>query len=398
MDFANFSLTLLFSFVFGTLGFRLKLPAGALVGAVIGTVMFNLIFERAFFYADLRVVIQLVSGAMIGSRIGKKDFLSLRTIVLPTMFMLVGMIVFNLAFGTLMHQVGGLDVATALFSSAPGGMADMALISAELGAETAYVGILQMFRILVIILTMPPLFKKILQKRGYRGRHELVMVTSDVEEPAVLIASDEPAIPGGVVTSDERASSGKTVGIGASVVSEKPASSDGAMSRKLPVRLLILLGVAAVGGMLFRWLGITAGALTGGMLASAIYCILRGTVKFPNGLKFLLQIMAGAYIGIGIDRACVATMPNLLAPALIMAFGIYLFVFLMAWLMHRLFNLDMAVCLLSCTPGGVQEMSLLSEELGSDTAKIAVMQTIRLIFVILLFPTMLSIITRLSMG
>ncbi len=370
MDFANFSLTLLFSFVFGTLGFRLKLPAGALVGAVIGTVMVNLIFERAFFYADLRVVIQLVSGAMIGSRIGKKDFLSLRTIVFPTLFMLVGMIVFNLAFGTLMHQVGGLDVATALFSSAPGGMADMALISAELGAETAYVGILQMFRILVIILTMPPLFKKILQKRGYRGRHELVMVSSDVEEPAVLIASDEPAIPGG----------------------------HAGVRRKLPARLLILLGVAAVGGMLFRWLGITAGALTGGMLASAIYCILRGTVKFPNGLKFLLQIMAGAYIGIGIDRACVATMPNLLAPALIMAFGIYLFVFLMAWMMHRLFKLDMAVCLLSCTPGGVQEMSLLSEELGSDTAKIAVMQTIRLIFVILLFPTMLSIITRLSMG
>ncbi len=364
MDLANFALTLLFSFVFGTIGFRLKLPAGALVGAVIGTVMVNLLFERAFFYADLRVAIQLVSGAMIGSRIGKKDFLSLRTIIFPTLFMLVGMAGFNLLFGTLMHRVGGLDVATALFASAPGGMADMALISAELGAEPAYVGILQMFRILVIILTMPPVFKKLLQKRGYRGQHETVMVSSDVEEPVTVVHPGDAAV---------------------------------AANREFPVRLLLLLGIAAAGGLFFRWLGITAGALTGGMLASAVYCILRGTVRFPNSLKFLLQVLAGAYIGIGIDRERVANMPNLIVPALIMAVGIYLFVFVMAWLMHRLFKLDLAVCLLSGTPGGVQEMSLLSEELGSDTAKIAVMQTIRLIFVILLFPTMLGIVTRLSM-
>lgn len=249
-----------------------------------------------------------------------------------------------------MHRMGGLDVATALFSSAPGGMADMALISAELGAETAYVGILQMFRILVIILTMPPLFKKILQKRGYRSKRQETTASADMGEPKATV---------------------------------------------VPMRLLILLFIAAVGGLFFRWLGVTAGALTGGMLASAVYCVLRGTVKFPSVLKFLLQILAGAYIGIGIDRACVSTMPNLLAPALIMVIGIYGFVFVMAWLMHRLFKLDLAVCLLSSTPGGVQEMSLLSEDLGADTAKIAVMQTVRLVFVILLFPTMLGIIARL---
>ena len=374
MDFANFALTLSFAFVFGTLGYRLKIPAGAMVGAVVGTVLVNLLFERAFFYADLRVAIQLVSGAMIGSRIGKKDFLSLKTIVLPTLFLLVGMVIFNLAFGILMHRMGGLDVATALFSSAPGGMADMALISAELGAETAYVGILQMFRILVIILTMPPLFKKILQKRGYRSKQQETAASADMEEPEarVMTAPLFAATPGDV----------------------KPPMI-GHVMPMVPMRLLILLFVAAAGGLFFRWLGVTAGALTGGMLASAVYCVLRGTVRFPSTLKFLLQILAGAYIGIGIDRACVATMPNLLAPALIMAIGIYGFVFVMAWLMHRLFKLDLAVCLLSSTPGGVQEMSLLSEDLDADTAKIAVMQTVRLVFVILLFPTMLGIIARL---
>ena len=374
MDFANFALTLLFAFVFGTLGFRLKIPAGAMVGAVVGTVLVNLLFERAFFYADLRVAIQLVSGAMIGSRIGKKDFLSLKTIVLPTLFLLVGMVIFNLTFGILMHRMGGLDVSTALFSSAPGGMADMALISAELGAETAYVGILQMFRILVIILTMPPLFKKILQKRGYRSKRQETTASADMGEPKATV------VPAPLI---------------AATLGDVKPPAIGHVKRMVPIRLLILLFIAAVGGLFFRWLGVTAGALTGGMLASALYCVLRGTVKFPSVLKFLLQILAGAYIGIGIDRACVSTMPNLLAPALIMVIGIYGFVFVMAWLMHRLFKLDLAVCLLSSTPGGVQEMSLLSEDLGADTAKIAVMQTVRLVFVILLFPTMLGIVARL---
>ena len=382
MDFANFALTLSFAFVFGTLGYRLKIPAGAMVGAVVGTVLVNLLFERAFFYADLRVAIQLVSGAMIGSRIGKKDFLSLKTIVLPTLFLLVGMVIFNLTFGILMHRMGGLDVATALFSSAPGGMADMALISAELGAETAYVGILQMFRILVIILTMPPLFKKILQKRGYRSKQQETAASADVEEPEARVMT----VP--IIAS--------TLGdVKLPVIGDVKPPTIGHVMPMVPMRLLILLFVAAAGGLFFRWLGVTAGALTGGMLASAVYCVLRGTVRFPSTLKFLLQILAGAYIGIGIDRACVATMPNLLAPALIMAIGIYGFVFVMAWLMHRLFKLDLAVCLLSSTPGGVQEMSLLSEDLDADTAKIAVMQTVRLVFVILLFPTMLGIIARL---
>jgi uncharacterized membrane protein AbrB (regulator of aidB expression) len=75
--------------------------------------------------------------------------------------------------------------------------------------------------------------------------------------------------------------------------------------------------------------------------------------------------------------------------------GIFVYVLIAAAAMHKLFKLDLAVCLLSCTPGGVQEMSLLSEDLGADTPKIAIMQTSRLMFVILLFPTMLEAVTGL---
>ena len=61
-----------------------------------------------------------------------------------------------------------------------------------------------------------------------------------------------------------------------------------------------------------------------------------------------------------------------------MIIGVLLFALITSFIMHKLTKLDFSVCLMASTPGGLQEMSLLSDELGADTPKIAVMQTSRL--------------------
>lgn len=352
MDFLLFLLTIVCGFIGGSIAIKLKLPAGALVGSLCGVVALNLILGESLFYTEFRVVLQIFSGIMIGGKIGKKDLAELKTIILPTVILVLGMVVLNLTFGGLIYKFSNLDVATALFATAPGGVADMALISSELGANTGYVGILQLFRILTVFVCMPPLFKAIISKD--RAKHP------EMEYAQKAIAQQKE------------------------------------QKESFPIkRFVCMLIIAAVGGMIFKTIGVAAGALTGSMIFSAAFAIWKGTVKFPAIGKKVLQIFSGAYIGISVDKECIRTLPELLIPLLIMFVGIFAFVFVVSFIMRKICKTDLAVSLLSSTPGGLQEMALLSEELHADTTKVAVMQSVRLMCVVIFFPTMLKAITQL---
>lgn len=352
MEFFVFLLTIFCAFVGATIATKLKLPAGALVGAISAVVALNLFYGQSVFYTDFRVILQIFSGVMIGGKIGKKDLAELKTIIFPTVILILGMVMLNLTFGGLIYKYSSLDVATALFATAPGGVADMALISSELGANTGYVGILQLFRILTVFIFMPSLFKAILSKDKIKHPERYANVSTNEEVSA-------------------------------------------ANKEKFPLkRFLFMLLIAAVGGLICKTIGIAAGALTGSMVFSAAFAIWKGTVNFPSAGKKMLQVFSGAYIGISVDKECIQTMPQLIVPLLIMFVGIFAFVFFISTIMNKVCKTDLAVCLLSSTPGGLQEMALLSEELHADTPKVAVMQSFRLMSVVIFFPTMLKAITE----
>ena len=153
--------------------------------------------------------------------------------------------------------------------------------------------------------------------------------------------------------------------------------------------------MAAIGGLLCWQLGISAGALIGGMIGGAVFSLCKEPVVFPAWIRIGLQVFAGSFIGIKMGRETLVLLPSLWIPLVIMFVGIFLFVFAITFLLHRFTDLPLDVCLLSSTPAGVQEMALLSEELGVDTVKVSLLQTTRLVFVILLFPTMISLVSSL---
>ncbi len=349
-DFLLFLLTLVVAAGGGLLALKLKIPAGAMVGSMIFVVAFNLITEKGFFYGDLRTVLQIFGGVMIGSKVGKEDLLALKKILWPTVVLVVGMVILNLLFGTLIATFSELDVATSLFATTPGGVSDMALISEELGANTGYVAILQVFRLLIIFSFCPPIFKKIMNK-NYRHLSKQAIEEMDAE---------------------------------------KERKKENASFEWKHFALLFLC--AAVVGVLFWQIGVTAGAMIGAMLGGAAFTIFTHKVPFPRKMQIGMQICSGAFIGIQMKKENLAHIDVLLIPILIMIVGILVFVFLTSFVMHKLTKLDYPTCMFASTPGGLQEMSLLSEEMGADTLKVAVMQTMRLVFVISFFPTLNKII------
>lgn len=343
-----FLLTLAVGTVGGLAAYRLKFPAGALIGSIVAVMALNLVFDCAYFYKPFRVLTQVLSGAMIGSRMGKKELLDMKRIALALVISLASMVVFNLLFGALIYKWSPLNAPTALFAVAPGGASDMALIASDLGAEPAFVAFLQIFRLLVIFICLPPIFRKI----GVRMQ----------AHPSAGHAG---------------------------------RASAGARTKILSLPFLRLIAFAAIGGAALYFLGVPSGALIGSMLAATISSVCFGKLSYPVRVRLFIQICAGAYIGSQLNRQNISSVGQLLIPMAIMLAGIFLFIAVIGFVMHKATRLDLLTCMFACTPGGLQEVSLLSEEMGTDTPKIAAMQTARIMFVILFFPTMLSFIVRL---
>lgn len=345
----NIILTIFFGTIGGLTAKKLRLPAAALTGSLITVIFFSLILQRGSMPADMKVWIQIFSGMLIGSRIKKSDITDIYNLILPIIVLFLGMMAMNIVFGTLMHYLGGLDLITALLSSAPGGMQDMALIADDMGGNSIIVSLTQLTRVVFILAFFPSFYKKILKHRNIQ----------------LLSCQDEKtSVPH---------------------MQELPKSS------KI-FRFLFTVVISTIGGLLFKALHINAGALIGSMIFCGLGGISTGKTYFPVNAKIILQILAGSYIGAQVSRDSFSVISLLLLPIFIMLIGTTLYTYLMGKLLNRITKFDLMTCMLMCTPGGCQEMSLMADDLNCDAPKIVIIHTIRIFCVITFFPSMIEII------
>ena len=86
-----------------------------------------------------------------------KDLQVIRGMLAPVLLITAGWLLLNLALGWLLHRYGKLSAETALFATAAGGMSDMGLLSAEFGANSTQVSVLQLCRVISLIALTPVL-------------------------------------------------------------------------------------------------------------------------------------------------------------------------------------------------------------------------------------------------
>ena len=349
-----FLITILVGTAGGLLTEKLNVPSGAMVGSMFAVMVLNLITDSGYFIPNVVTVLQILSGTMIGCRVGREDLAELKNLIKPIILLILAFIVMNLTFGILMVLFTDLDVPTALFSCTPGGASDMALIGEELGANPAQIALLQVVRLLIIFTFCPPLFRYLFKKKIGSAK------TADTE-------NDNDSLP---------------------EISSIPEKTD---YKKLAV--LFLFCTAA--GLLMHYLGVTSGAMLGAMLTGAAFTVMNGKNRFPVTLRTFMSILSGAYMGCKFTRAEFANIPALLIPILIMLIGIITFILFNAAVLTRFTPLDYPTALFASTPGGISEMALLSEEMGVDSFKVSVLHTCRLFFVIAFFPTMNKLVCSL---
>ena len=144
---------------------------------------------------------------------------------------------------------------------------------------------------------------------------------------------------------------------------------------------LVTMAAALAGGFLFRKLKIPAGPLVGALLFVGILSTLTGKMFMYSSMKNVTKAVAGLFIGMSVTRDTLRKLATLIKPAVMLVVIILSLCLGMGLVLYYTSGLDEVTSLFSVAPGGMQDMTLMTMDLGGDAAVVAVLQVLRLLSV-----------------
>lgn len=344
----NLCLTLLFAAVFGMIALKLKLPGGVMIGAVIGTCILNFGFEEAYMPMPAKVTAQIVSGAFIGSMMKREELLRLKGMYKAAIIILGSLCMVNLVSGFIAWCFSPYDLLTMLMCTIPGGISDVSLIAADMGAEMLPVVMTHFCRIVMGIGVFPLLIGRVCKEER---THSNAFITQDV--------------------------SGRK--------DKKSGSS--------PVTTAVTLGIATALGLIGRISGVPAGTLVFSMAGiTAVRVGVGYDARLPMIMKRVAQILSGAYIGCAITKEALAGIHGILIPILLVMLIYMVNSLLISYFLHKKFGMSRAEAMFMLTPAGASDMALIASDMGIHSAALIVVQVLRLFVADAVLPTVCHLV------
>ena len=151
--------TLIVGIIGGYIGIKLKIPAGAMIGSMIFAGGYNVLTSGAHVPSNFKLIAQIVIGCTIGLNFTMDSVLGLKKIIIPSIILVIGLTTLSVILGYTIHKFTGIDLPTALFSAAPGGLTDMTIMSESFGAKTHIVALLHLIRLTTVLTVLPMVIK-----------------------------------------------------------------------------------------------------------------------------------------------------------------------------------------------------------------------------------------------
>jgi membrane AbrB-like protein len=139
------------------LGLRLRLPAGALLGALIAVLALHTLMPvLPSINPVVRRWVQVLVGTALGSRVSRETLGRLRQALPVAVLVVAATVMGTLAGATVVGWIMDVDRGTALLASTPGGMPEMVLMADALGRSVPTVVLIQLIRnVLTLIILLP---------------------------------------------------------------------------------------------------------------------------------------------------------------------------------------------------------------------------------------------------
>jgi len=151
------------------------------------------------------------------------------------------------------------------------------------------------------------------------------------------------------------------------------------------------LAVALAGGVTFIWLGLPAGLVSGSVLAVATAALLGRPVRVPLGIARICYVIVGTLLGTVVTPETlrgVTTWPASIALLMVASLGMIAATMSYLRVVHRWDSLS---ALMGASPGSMAQVIALSSELGGDLRAVAIVQTVRVLLLVLGLPNGLAL-------
>jgi membrane AbrB-like protein len=161
--------------------------------------------------------------------------------------------------------------------------------------------------------------------------------------------------------------------------------------RRTLIEIAETLLIALAGGLTFTYLGLPAGLVSGSVVAVATAALLGVPVKVPLALARICYVIVGILLGAVITPETlrgVETWPA--SVAILLVCSIVMMIATMSYL--RFFHgWDPFSALMGASPGALAQVISLSTELGGDLRAIAIVQTVRVLLLVIGLPNGLAL-------
>ncbi len=326
-----FIITLLIAFLGAYTFKKLKIPVGAMIGSLVFVAIYNMLTNQAVFYSDLKPLLQLGSGILIGSRINNTIIKNLKHLWKPYVVMMITMLIVLVSMSSLLSRLSDIDTMSTLFGLAPGGATDLTILSADYNANISFVALVHTARRLFIMVGVPFIAGSFFKKEEHISLHKNKKDNKTIH----LIAA-------------------------------------------------VLCGVLCI--FVFKIMNVKSAVMLGAIVGSALSNLCYHNYSTPKNYPFLLQTISGAFVGSTINVDLLSQLSSYSIAVVIVIVETLIIILLNTFLLKYLFKMSPLTSLLASAPGALSDMTLLSEELGGDMPTVAALQIARMFSIILLIP------------
>src|SRR5574344_1768078 len=162
-------------------------------------------------------------------------------------------------------------------------------------------------------------------------------------------------------------------------------------------QMLLALLVAFCGSLIFIYLHLPLPWLLGSIFATSILIRFQNIpIQSPKLFSAPARILIGLAIGSAFTPAILNYIPQYTISLLLVIPFTILVIFFGTYYYYKVLKYDLKTSYLGSMPGGVIEMVIIGQELKANTAKITLMQSSRLFFVVVSLPFIIQYIFQID--
>lgn len=322
---ARLGRTLVIGTAGGALFAWLNLPLAWMLGAMVATTVASLGGAKLHVPGAMRSIMIAVIGVLLGASFTPEVLDRVREWPLTIGCLVLHLGVLAAVLFLYFHRIVGFDVPTAYFSAAPGGLSEMVITGAAMGADDRTIALVHASRVLLVVLTIPLWYR---------------FMTGVTTTPSSIGPS-----------------------IGAIGLTD----------------LAVLAACAVAGAAVGRLIRLPAYRLSGPLLASAlVHATGLSSSAPPWEVVAVAQVVVGSAVGARFTGVPVRRVFDIMVAALVSAVVMLASTVAFALVLAPVTGIDWRSIVLAYAPGGLAEMSLIALSIGIETAFVATHHVIRI--------------------